>query len=252
MSDRELALVVGIGLAAARPWPATCWPTGGGSSRSTTPPARRHGRGPGPWASSWWSTRTSDALARLVAGGRPGRPQPRRARRAIPCSPAAADAGRARAGRGRAGLAWPRLPGRGRHRHQRQDDGDHPRRPACWWRRAWPPSPPATSACPLSSAVGAGRRRGRGRGLVVPAAVRRRLPPGGGGVAQPGADHLDWHPDVDVLRRGQGPHLGAPGAGRRGRRQRRRPGGDGRRRRRARAGSSPSGSDGRTGCPTGR
>ncbi len=155
--------------------------------------------------------------------GRPGRPQPRGARLPPGVRPGP---GRRRpgAGRGRAGLAVVDLPAGGRHRHQRQDHGHQPDRRhalgvgrAVDRRRQHRPAPERR-----------GRRRGpqgrRGRGVVVPAGLRRVLPAGGGGVAEPGARPPRLARRRRRLRGGQGPHLGQPGAGRRGRRQRRRPG----------------------------
>ena len=62
-------------------------------------------------------------------------------------------------------------------------------------------SPPSTTR----------RRRVRGRGVVVPAAVRRAVRARRSATwLNLAPDHLDLHGTVDALRGGQGAHLGAP------------------------------------------
>ena len=173
------------------------------------------------------------ALAALGRRERPGGPEPGRAGRP-PGLRAAAGAGVAVRRRDRAGLApaGPPAPG-----------------PADWWRSpgptARPRSPPwsrpcstasgrrapwrpATSACPCSTPSASRRRGGGRRGVVVPAAVHRRVPARGQLLAQPGRGPPGLAPVDGPLPGGQGPHLGRPGPGRRRRGQRRRPGRDGR------------------------
>ena len=94
----------------------------------------------------------------LVAGGRPRRPEPGRARATTRARRRGSRPG-CRCGREIdlaaercAAAAAPRA--RRGHRHQRQDDGHRRSSPRCSRRRASRPSPPATSARPLLDAVG--------------------------------------------------------------------------------------------------
>ena len=184
--------------AAAKRSPATCWPTGGGWSRSTTPPAwRRRAAGRRAWGCCWSSAPTTTPCGAWW-----------RTPTWSPPAPACRVRHPVFSGRGRsASPCWARSSSAWR-------DLDRPvvavtgtngkTTVTTLVARMLVESGVAAIAAgniglPLTSAVGRGRRGGRGGGVVVPTAVRRRRSARRWRVwLNLAPDHLDWHPDVDA------------------------------------------------------
>ena len=159
------------------------WPPGSEvvARRASAPGRRRRPSGPRRHAASTLVAGAHGRRARARLGG--GR---RRRRASAPGVPVAPPRVRRRAeapacpfvGEVELASRWPRPPARRRHRHQRQDHGHQLVADMLQASGHRDRSPPATSALPLVSTPSAtDARRGRGRGLVVPAGLRRRLPP---------------------------------------------------------------------------